>query len=108
MVGYDYNTMNTIDTMENLHHTPQTNLNPTTPPTQGTTSTKKQCKPRCHFCHKKLKMTELTFICKCEHTFCQHHLNPHSHTCGFNYLQERRDIIQEKNPKMCIQSLEVT
>ena len=74
----------------------------------GTSQPKKKSKPRCHFCHKKLKMTELNFHCKCEFTFCQHHLQPHSHKCDFNYLQERRCIIKEKNPRMCIQSLEVT
>ena len=29
-----------------------------------TTEPKKK-KPRCHFCNKKLKMTELNFKCKC-------------------------------------------
>ena len=64
-------------------------------------------KPRCHCCRKKLKMTELNFICKCGHTFCQIHLNPHSHECSFDYLKERQEIIQQKNPKMCIQCIEV-
>ena len=68
---------------------------------------KKPKKPRCFECKKKLKMTELNFKCKCEHTFCQLHLNPHSHSCSFNYLQERRDLIKKNNPKMCIQCIEV-
>ena len=38
---------------------------------------KKSSKPRCHCCNKKLKMVELNFKCKCGHTFCQLHLNPH-------------------------------
>ena len=69
--------------------------------------TKKSKKPRCHYCRKKLKMTELNFICKCNHTFCQLHLNPHSHECTFDYFKERQDLIKQKNPKMCIQCIEV-
>ena len=68
---------------------------------------KKKSKPRCHCCRKKLKMTELNFKCKCGHRFCQLHLNPHSHNCTFDYLKERQDLIKQKNPKMCIQSIEV-
>ncbi len=67
----------------------------------------KKSKPRCHCCRKKLKMTELNFKCKCGHRFCQLHLNPHSHNCTFDYLKERQDLIKQKNPKMCIQCIEV-
>lgn len=67
----------------------------------------KSKKPRCHCCRKKLKMTELNFICKCGYTFCQIHLNPHSHECSFDYLKERQELIKQKNPKMCIQCIEV-
>ena len=68
---------------------------------------KKKSKPRCHCCRKKLKMTELNFKCKCGHLFCQLHLNPHSHKCTFDYLKERQELIKQKNPKMCIQCIEV-
>ena len=64
-------------------------------------------KQRCHYCSKKLKLTELNFTCKCDHTFCLHHFNPHSHKCSFDYLKERQAIIKENNPKMCIQVIEV-
>jgi len=64
-------------------------------------------KPRCFHCKKKLKMTELNFICKCKHTFCHLHLNPHSHKCSFDYLKERQEQIQKDNPKMCQQCIEV-
>jgi len=64
-------------------------------------------KPRCFQCKKKLKMTELNFICKCKHTFCHLHLNPHSHKCTFDYLKERQEQIQKDNPKMCQQCIEV-
>ena len=65
-------------------------------------------KPRRHCCRKKLKMTELNFICKCGHTFCQIHLNPHiTLSCSFDYLKERQEFIKQKNPKMCIQCIEV-
>jgi hypothetical protein len=67
----------------------------------------KKKKPRCFYCNKKLKMTELTMNCKCSHTFCLLHLNPHSHNCTFDYLKERRELIEKNNPKMCIQSIEV-
>ena len=66
-----------------------------------------QKKPKCFQCKKKLKMTELMFICKCDHSFCHPHLNPHSHKCQYDYLKERREAIQKNNPKMCIQSIEV-
>jgi hypothetical protein len=67
----------------------------------------KKKKPRCFHCKKKLKMTELVMICKCSHTFCLLHLNPHSHNCSFDYLKERRELIEKNNPKMCIQCIEV-
>jgi len=67
----------------------------------------KKKKPRCFHCNKKLKMTELNFRCKCNHVFCQLHLSPHSHKCSFNYLKEHQEMIKEKNPKMCIQCIEV-
>ena len=75
--------------------------------TKQVTNVKKSKKPRCYCCNKKLKMTELNFRCKCNHVFCQLHLNPHSHQCTFDYLKERRDLIKQKNPKMCIQTIEV-
>ena len=67
----------------------------------------KSSKPRCFYCNKKLRLTELNFNCKCSHTFCLLHLNPHSHNCTFDYLKERREFIEKNNPKMCIQCIEV-
>ena len=67
----------------------------------------KEKKPRCFHCKKKLKMTELNFICKCKHQFCHQHLNPHSHKCAFDYLKERQEQIQKNNPKICVQCIEV-
>ena len=64
-------------------------------------------KPKCFHCKKKLKMTELSFRCKCKHYFCHQHLNPHSHKCTFDYLKERQEQIQKHNPKMCVKSIEV-
>ena len=84
----------------------KTNPKEETNPTDET-KPKKNSKPRCHCCRKKLKMTELNFLCKCGHLFCQSHLNPHSHNCSFNYLKERQDLIKQKNPKMCVQCIEV-
>ena len=67
----------------------------------------KKKKPKCFHCKKKLKMTELNFKCKCDHHFCLHHFNPHSHNCSFDYLGERRELIKKNNPKMCVQCVEV-
>ena len=67
----------------------------------------KKIKPKCEFCKKKLKMTELELKCKCSYTFCLLHLNPHSHNCTFDYLSERREYIEKNNPKMCIQCIDV-
>ena len=68
---------------------------------------KKVKKPRCSYCNKKLKLTELNFICKCKHVFCQQHLTPHLHDCSVDYLTLKRLHIQNNNPKMCIQLIEV-
>ena len=68
---------------------------------------KTKSKPRCHCCRKKLKMTELNFKCKCGHTFCQLHLNPHSHKCTYDYLSERQELLKINNPKMCVKVIEV-
>ena len=68
---------------------------------------KKSSKPRCHCCNKKLKMVELNFKCKCGFTFCQLHLNPHSHKCSFDYQSERKEMIKNTNPKMCVKVIEV-
>jgi len=67
----------------------------------------KQPKPKCFHCKKKLKITEVNFRCKCKHSFCQLHLNPHSHKCTFDYLKERQEHIQKNNPKVCGQCIEV-
>ena len=67
----------------------------------------KKKKPKCHFCKKKLKMTELNFKCKCGPNFCLQHVSPHSHNCPYNYLKDKQDLIQRNNPKMCIQCIEV-
>jgi len=67
----------------------------------------KKKKPRCHFCNKKLKMTELNFKCKCGPNFCLQHASPHSHNCSYNYLKDKQALIQRNNPKMCIQCIEV-
>ena len=74
---------------------------------EGPTKDTKTPKPKCFYCKKKLRMTELNFICKCKHSFCHQHLNPHSHKCTFDYLKERQKQIQKHNPKMCQQSIEV-
>ena len=71
------------------------------------TKPKKSKKPKCYFCNKKLTLIEINFKCKCEHTFCQIHLNSHSHNCPYNYLKDKQDTIKKNNPKMCVQCIEV-
>ena len=75
-------------------------IDPKKVPTKGS-------KPKCFHCKKKLRMTELDFMCKCKHKFCHLHLNPHSHKCTFDYLKERQEQIQKNNPKMCVRCIEV-
>ena len=76
-------------------------------PEMATETTKKPKKPKCYCCKKKLKMTELNFRCKCNHNFCLLHLNPHSHNCSYDYLKDKQEQIKLRNPKMCIQCIEV-
>jgi hypothetical protein len=73
----------------------------------STIKMKKSKKPRCFHCKKKLTLIELNFRCKCDNVYCQVHLNPHSHNCQVDYVQERQNKIKENNPKMCIQCIEV-
>ena len=58
---------------------------------------KKSNKPRCHQCNKKLKMIQ--FTCKCNHTFCVIHQNPHSHNCSFNNKKLCQEAIKLNNPQ---------
>ena len=80
---------------------------PTTEPSTEPEPMVKPQKPRCAHCTKRLKMTELTMTCKCTKQFCFKHMNPHSHECSYDYVSYRRKIIEEHNPKMCIQDIEV-
>jgi len=58
---------------------------------------KKSNKPRCYHCNKKLKMMQ--FTCKCNHTFCVIHQNPHSHNCSFNNKKICQEAIKLNNPQ---------
>ena len=55
-------------------------------------------KKRCDFCNKKLGM--ISFKCKCGKTYCQVHLNPHSHNCTFDYVHEKKCKLEKENPKL--------
>jgi len=63
---------------------------------QGNNIKKKSSKPRCYYCNKKLKL--INFTCKCNHTFCILHQNPHSHNCEFNNKKVCQDKIKINNP----------
>ena len=58
---------------------------------------KSSTKLRCHQCNKKLKM--IHFTCRCNHTFCVVHQNPHSHNCSFNNKKICQDSIKKQNPQ---------
>jgi len=53
---------------------------------------------KCHQCKKKLKMIHYT--CKCLNTYCQKHLSGHSHSCTFDYVKEKKELIEKNNPKL--------
>mgnify|MGYP001183821910 CR=1 FL=1 len=55
-------------------------------------------KNKCQFCKKKLGM--ISFTCKCGKCFCQAHLNPHSHNCTFDYVNEKKCKLIKENPKL--------
>lgn len=58
----------------------------------------KKKKKRCQFCNCKLGM--ISFTCKCDMLLCQKHLNPHCHNCKFDYIKEKKDLLEKNNPKL--------
>jgi hypothetical protein len=66
-----------------------------TDPTKNTITIKLN---KCHFCKKKLGM--ISFTCKCGKCFCLTHLNPHSHNCNFDYINEKKCKLITENPKL--------
>ena len=59
---------------------------------------KEKKKKRCKECNCKLSL--IVYTCKCGHIFCHKHLNPHSHNCQFNYVEEKKKQIEKNNPKI--------
>ena len=63
------------------------------------------CKPvkknkiSCHFCNKKLKITE-QFKCNCGNYYCSKHMNRHSHNCTFDVKSKQKEELEKNNPKM--------
>ena len=64
---------------------------------------KSSTKLRCYHCNKKLKM--IHFTCRCNHTFCVLHQNPHSHNCSFNNKKLCQETIKKQNPQTIHQKL---
>jgi hypothetical protein len=59
---------------------------------------KRKKKQRCEHCRVKLGL--FTFTCKCSMVLCQKHLSPHNHLCTFDYVKEKKDLIEKNNPKL--------
>ena len=59
---------------------------------------KRKKKQRCEHCRTKLGL--FTFTCKCSMVICQTHLSPHNHSCSFDYMKEKKDLIEKNNPKL--------
>ena len=62
------------------------------------TEKKRKKKQRCGHCKSKLGL--FTFTCKCSMVLCQKHLSPHNHSCSFDYMKEKKDLIEKNNPKL--------
>ena len=59
---------------------------------------KRKKKNKCEHCMSKLGL--FTFTCKCSMVLCQKHLSPHNHSCTFDYVKEKKDLIEKNNPKL--------
>ena len=59
---------------------------------------KRKKKKRCEHCRVKLRL--FTFTCKCGMVLCQTHLSPHNHVCSFDYMKEKKNLIEKNNPKL--------
>lgn len=53
----------------------------------------------CALCSKKLKFIS-TFTCRCQKSFCVRHRFFDQHACTFNYKDEAKSKLFEKNPKV--------
>jgi hypothetical protein len=58
----------------------------------------KKKKKKCQHCKTKLGL--FIFTCKCGMILCQTHLSPHNHSCSFDYMKEKKDLIEKNNPKL--------
>lgn len=58
---------------------------------------KKEVKPRCSQCGKKLPLAG-TFTCRCGLMLCTKHRYAETHTCSFDYKTEGRKELKEANP----------
>ena len=81
---------------------------PTTHPTKDTMPVMTPCqtpsppktpkKVRCHICRKAVGAFPIA--CPCGKPVCLAHMNPQSHQCTYNRVQECRDRIVARNPKV--------
>ena len=68
------------------------------PEEKKTEEKKPKKKNRCGHCRVKLGL--FAFSCKCGMDLCQKHLCPHNHACTFDYMKEKKEIIERNNPKL--------
>ena len=52
---------------------------------------------RCSKCNKKIIMN---YECKCKQNFCLNCLPFYIHNCTYDYKKEKKDMLQENNPKI--------
>ncbi|RCN43015.1 AN1-like Zinc finger [Ancylostoma caninum] len=53
----------------------------------------KAARVTCHFCHRKLQLTEQHIQCLCQEIFCKKHRAPAAHHCSIDYKQTGRSRI---------------
>lgn len=52
---------------------------------------------RCSKCNKRIIMN---YECKCKQNFCLNCLPFYTHNCTYDYKKEKKDMLQENNPKI--------
>jgi hypothetical protein len=61
-------------------------------------------KIKCDHCKKK---TLYENVCKCKQTFCIKCISSFVHNCTFDYKQEKKNKLNDDNPKIVAHKIEV-